>query len=95
MDLSSTPVVEHRGFQPEDFRQLARQLFGDGLHGIDEQDGAAEGVEALDVALAIDRVPSLLLDARREPAGDERGGEKAEKRDPVLRIGDGELADGR
>ncbi len=95
VDLAGAPVIEHGGAQSENFRQLARKLFGDRLHGIDEQDGAAEGVQALDVALAIHRVQGLLLHARREPAGDERGGEKAEERDPVLRIGDGELSDGR
>ena len=81
--------------QPEDFGQLARELFGERLHGIDEQNGAAEGVEALDVALAIHCVQGLLFHARRKPAGDERGGEKTEERDPVLRVGDGELSDGR
>ena len=95
MDLSGAPIIEHHGVQSEDLRQLAGELFGDRLHGIDQQDGAAESVEALDVALAIHRIQGLLLDARREPAGDEGGGEKAEERDPVLRIGDREFSDGR
>ncbi len=58
-------VVEHHGVQAEDFGQLARELFGDWLHGVHEQNGAAESVEPLKVALAIHRVQGLLLDARR------------------------------
>ena len=48
--------------QGEDLRQLARELFGEGLHGIGEQDGAAEGVQPFDIALALDGVESLALD---------------------------------
>ena len=95
VDLPGAAVVKHHRVQPEDFGQLSRELFGDRLHGIHEQDGAAESVEPLDVALPIHRIQRLLLHARREPAGDERGGQKAKKRHPVLRIGNGELSNRR
>ena len=61
MDLAGAAVEEHRGVECEDFREFAGELLGEGLHGIDEQDGAAEGVQALDVLLALDGVEGSAL----------------------------------
>lgn len=54
----------------------------------------AECVEPFDIATALDSVGSLAAGTVREFARDAGGDKKGEKRDPVLRIGDGKCADG-
>ena len=55
----------------------------------------AEGVEAFQFLAALDGGPSPAAGAFRQFAGGDGGDEEGEQRDPVLRVGNGERADGR
>ena len=55
----------------------------------------AESVEAFQFLAALDGGASVRAGARRKFAGRDGGDQEGEERDPVLRVGDGERADGR
>jgi len=72
---------------------------GDGVGEAGElvglEESAAEGVEDFEFGLAGAGLLGLLSNAVGETAGDDRGDEKDEEGKEVLRVGDGEAADGR
>jgi hypothetical protein len=59
------------------------------------QQALAEGVEFFDFAASLRGVLGFLTGAGGKVAGQYRDNQKGEKRNPILRVGDGEAANGR
>ena len=95
VDLVRPPVVQHYRVHRKNLRQPSRELLWERLALLDEQDRAAEGIQAFHVLPARDGVLRPPFGLRRQPAGDQRCRQKTEQRHPVLRVIDGQLADGR
>ena len=59
--LAGAPVVQDRRANRKDLRQLLGELLGEGIGIVDEQDGAAESVQVLDILAARDRIQGPAL----------------------------------
>ena len=94
-DFAGVGVEDCDRFELINLCDMARQLRHHGFARFAEQDGPAQGIELLGFPLPAHGIEGLLADASGEVAGDQAGAEKRDEGDPVLRVGDGELSDGR
>src|SRR5262249_48820698 len=89
VELPGIAIVEDGGAEIEQVGELTHELFGKGLVAANEKDGAAKTVKAFEILLALDGVEGTAFGLGGQAAADERGAQKAEQGDPVLRVSDG------
>lgn len=95
VDAVSGEEVEHDGLgRGGDADQVGKGVDeGGDVFGLEEF--AAEGEEDFEFLLTVSGVAGFVAGFLREPAADDAGGKEGEEGEPVLRVGDGEGADGR
>ena len=94
-DFAGGPIEKGDGTGREGPRDEGGELLRYRTLRVGQQDGAAEGVEALHFLLALLGFARAVLGMRGEAAGDDGGGEKGAQGDPILGLGDVECANGR
>ena len=77
----------------EDLRQPVKKLLWEGPSLVNQEHGTAKRIQMLKVPMPLDGFQGSALGHGGQATGNERGRQKAEQSDPVLRVCDRELAD--
>src|SRR5579862_644657 len=93
--LGGGGIVERHGAAFKDFGDMLRHLAANRLSGIGHENEAAESVKLFGLPLARFGLLRLFFLSIGNVAGDKRSREEREQRNPVLRIGNREMTDGR